>query len=290
MNFRAQYEIYRSHFEQYLQNMCAGMSFKPDVLTESMRYSLLSGGKRVRPVLFFSALEAFGRSFCGEEPLAFALECIHTYSLIHDDLPAMDNDDFRRGRPSNHKAFGEANAILAGDALLSYAFDIMLSECSRGTGYLRAAPALSRAAGAEGMVSGQSLDLLCTGGTGGEGELREIYRNKTGRLIAAPVIMAAVLAGGDVRQAEEFGLALGDLFQLTDDILDAVGSREVLGKSVGKDVQEDKLTAVKVYGLAGAREHSEACADRCLDILHTMAGTDTAFLSEFVGYVSRRDR
>ena len=140
------------------------------------------------------------------------------------------------------------------------------------------------------MVSGQSLDLLCTGGTGGEGELREIYRNKTGRLIAAPVVMAAVLAGGDVRRAEEFGLALGDLFQLTDDILDAVGSREALGKSVGKDVQEDKLTAVKVYGLTGAREHSEACADRCLDILHTMAGTGTAFLSEFVGYVSRRDR
>ena len=163
MNFQEQFEIYRTHFETYLENRCAGMAFEPQILTESMRYSLLSGGKRIRPVLFFSALEAFGLSFAGEEPLAFALECIHTYSLIHDDLPAMDNDDFRRGRPSNHKVFGEANAILAGDALLSYAFDCMLSECGRDRAHLCAAQALSRAAGAEGMVAGQSLDLLSTG-------------------------------------------------------------------------------------------------------------------------------
>ena len=168
MNFSAQYEIYRAHFEEYLHKTCAGMAFEPKILTESMRYSLLSGGKRLRPVLFFSALETFGARFVGEEALAFAVECIHTYSLIHDDLPAMDNDDLRRGRPSNHKVFGEANAILAGDALLSYAFDILLSEAGRDGAHLRAAQILSKAAGAEGMVAGQSLDLLCTGGAGGE--------------------------------------------------------------------------------------------------------------------------
>lgn len=290
MNFSAQYEIYRAHFEEYLQKTCAGMVFEPKILTESMRYSLLSGGKRVRPVLFFSALEAFGARFVGEEALAFAVECIHTYSLIHDDLPAMDNDDLRRGRPSNHKVFGEANAILAGDALLSYAFDILLSEAGRDGAHLRAAQILSKAAGAEGMVAGQSLDLLCTGGAGGEKELLDIYRNKTGRLIAAPLMMAAALAGKDVEKAEEFGLCLGALFQLVDDILDVTGSAAALGKSVGKDAEEDKLTAVKVYGIAGAREHADDAARRCLQMLHTMTGAEGGFLADMVGYVRGRDR
>lgn len=290
MNFSAQYEIYRAHFEEYLQKTCAGMAFEPKILTESMRYSLLSGGKRVRPVLFFSALETFGTRFSGEEALAFAVECIHTYSLIHDDLPAMDNDDLRRGRPSNHKVFGEANAILAGDALLSYAFDILLSEAGRDGAHLRAAQILSKAAGAEGMVAGQSLDLLCTGGAGGEKELLDIYRNKTGRLIAAPLMMAAALAGKDVEKAEEFGLCLGALFQLVDDILDVTGSAAALGKSVGKDAEEDKLTAVKVYGIAGARERADDAARRCLQILHTMTGAEGGFLADMVGYVRGRDR
>ena len=290
MNYSERYENYRTHFEEYLQKRCAGMAFQPEILTESMRYSLLSGGKRVRPVLFFCALEAFGKDYRGEEELAFALECIHTYSLIHDDLPAMDNDDFRRGKPSNHKVFGEGNAILAGDALLSYAFDILLAECGRDAGHLRAAQAFSRAAGAEGMVAGQSLDLLCTAAEGGESELAQIYRNKTGRLIAAPVVMAALLAGRYAAEAEEFGLALGDLFQLTDDILDAVGTREALGKSVGKDAQEGKLTAVRVYGLEGAREHADARMRKCLAILHTMDGADTTFLEDLTRYVRRREK
>ncbi len=290
MNFQEQFEIYRTHFETYLENRCAGMAFEPQILTESMRYSLLSGGKRIRPVLFFSALEAFGLSFAGEEPLAFALECIHTYSLIHDDLPAMDNDDFRRGRPSNHKVFGEANAILAGDALLSYAFDCMLSECGRDRAHLCAAQALSRAAGAEGMVAGQSLDLLCTGKPGDEKALLAIYRNKTGRLIAAPVVMAAILSGQYQKEAEAFGLALGALFQLTDDILDAVGNRAALGKSIGKDAQEGKLTAVSVYGLEGARRQADESARKCLDVLHTMESADTGFLTQLTEYVRGRDR
>ncbi len=290
MNFQEQFEIYRTHFETYLKNRCAGMAFEPHILTESMRYSLLSGGKRIRPVLFFSALEAFGLSFAGEEPLAFALECIHTYSLIHDDLPAMDNDDFRRGRPSNHKVFGEANAILAGDALLSYAFDCMLSECGRDRAHLCAAQALSRAAGAEGMVAGQSLDLLSTGKPGDEKALLAIYRNKTGRLIAAPVVMAAILSGKYQKEAEAFGLALGTLFQLTDDILDAVGNRAALGKSIGKDAQEGKLTAVSVYGLEGARRQADESARKCLDVLHTMESADTEFLTQLTEYIRGRDR
>lgn len=290
MNFHDRYEIYRAHFETYLQKKCAEMAFEPKILTESMRYSLLSGGKRVRPVLFFGALAAFGADYRGNEDFAVALESIHTYSLIHDDLPAMDNDDFRRGRLSNHKVFGEANAILAGDALLSYAFDLLLAACGRGEGYLRAAQALSKAAGAAGMVAGQSADLLYTGENGGETELLWIYRNKTGRLIAAPLVMAACIAEKYAAEAEEFGLELGNLFQLTDDILDASGESEKIGKTVGKDEAEQKLTAVKVYTLAGARERAEVCAARCKTILAAMKDADTAFLYGIVDYVLKRDR
>ncbi len=288
-NFSHQYEEYRAHFEDHLQKMCEKMDFKPSVLTESMRYSLLSGGKRVRPVLFFASLEAFGTDYHGEEDLAFALECIHTYSLIHDDLPAMDDDDMRRGRPSNHKVFGEANAILAGDALLSYAFDILLREAGRGGRHLNAARTLSAAAGADGMIAGQSADLLYTGKNGGEEELRFIYRNKTGRLMAAPVAMAADLAEKNRTEAEAFGIALGELFQLTDDILDEVGESAALGKTAGKDAAEDKLTAVKIYGLEGAREKAAACAARCHDLLSAM-DADKKFLAALVDLVLKRDR
>lgn len=287
--FGQKYEEYRAHFEAYLQSACKAMAFEPSVLTESMRYSLLSGGKRVRPVLFFAALEAFGMPYCGEEGLAFALECIHTYSLIHDDLPAMDDDDMRRGRPSNHKVFGEANAILAGDALLSYAFDLMLREAGRSARHLAATKTLSKAAGAEGMVAGQSADLLYTGKNGGERELAFIYQNKTGRLMAAPVAMAADLAGKKRGAAEAFGLALGTLFQLTDDILDEVGESGALGKSVGKDAAEDKLTAVKIYGLEGAKTRAEACAEQCLALLRDM-GAKHGFLHDLVAHLLKRDR
>ena len=289
MNFMKQYENYRSHFEVYLCNQCAGMAFEPQILTESMRYSLLSGGKRVRPVLFFAALDAFGLPYDGEEPLAFALECIHTYSLIHDDLPVMDNDDFRRGRPSNHRAFGEANAILAGDALLSLAFEIAVSECGRSGRHLLAAKSLAHAAGASGMVAGQSRDLLCSGRAGGEEDLLQIYRDKTGRLIAAPVVMASLLAEKDEKNAEEYGISLGALFQITDDILDETGNRSALGKSVGKDAQEGKLTAVSVYGLEGARRLADDYVRKCHETLRGMRGADTAFLAGMVDYVYGRD-
>ncbi len=288
-NFSQKYEEYRAHFESHLQSACASMDFQPSVLTESMRYSLRSGGKRVRPVLFFAALEAFGVGYRGEETLAFALECIHTYSLIHDDLPAMDDDDMRRGRPSNHKVFGEANAILAGDALLSYAFDLLLKEAGRDVRHLAAARTLSKAAGADGMVAGQSADLLYTGKNGGEEELRFIYQNKTGRLMAAPVAMAADLAGKSRREAEAFGLALGELFQLTDDILDEVGESAALGKTAGKDALEDKLTAVKIYGLAGARTQAAECAARCKKLLADM-DAEGEFLAALVDNVLGRDR
>ncbi len=267
MNFSEQYEGYRARFEEALRIACGGMNYTPAVLAESMRYSLQAGGKRIRPVLFLAALDGLARLDVSKElDYAVAIECIHTYSLIHDDLPAMDNDDFRRGRPSNHKVFGEANAILAGDALLSYAFDLLLRRAAVDRRHARASLALSRAAGAEGMVAGQSADLFYERKEAGKEELKFIYANKTGRLIAAPLVMAAELAGRSQPEMEEFGMKLGMLFQLTDDILDEKGDAS-LGKTLGKDKAEGKLTAVRVFGMAGAERLADETAAACATLI-----------------------
>ncbi len=285
--FRKQYSKYHALFEEALKRFCADMRHEPPVLTESMCYSLLSGGKRVRPVLFFGALDLFGVDPSAETGLAIALECIHTYSLIHDDLPAMDNDDFRRGNPSSHKVFGEANAILAGDALLSEAMCLLLREAGRGERHRSAACCLAEAAGADGMIAGQSADLLYTGKAGGEKELQFIYSRKTGKLIAAPIVMAAHLGGGDVAAAEAFGQALGFLFQLTDDLLDERGESAKMGKTVGKDREEDKLTCVKVYGMERAELQVRQTAEHCRQRLAAFGGNE--FLSSFIDLVQNRD-
>ena len=285
--FLDRYEEYRAAFEAYLQARCADMRSCPAVLAESMRYSLLSGGKRVRPVLFLAALHAYACDWRRELCPAFALECIHTYSLIHDDLPAMDNDDFRRGKPSSHKAFGEGNAILAGDALLSYAFDLLIEVSAGGERYRRAAAALSFAAGAEGMIAGQSADLNWAGNAPDPDALSFIYRNKTGRLIAAPLVMAAEIAQRDSAAAEAFGLALGDLFQMTDDILDETSDRATLGKTPGKDREEDKLTCVKVLGLQGACAAADQKTRECL-ALADAAYAKSQFFADFVQMVRNR--
>ena len=285
-NFSKQYDIYYREFERELTKRCAEMNFQPAVLTESMRYSLLSGGTRVRPVLFLSAVDLLGGRFQDEFACAMALEAIHTYSLIHDDLPAMDNDDFRRGRPSNHKQFGEANAILAGDALLSYAFDLLIGECARGEGHLMAAKEISLAAGAEGMIAGQSADLLYTGKTAGKEELEFIYRRKTGRLILAPLVAAAKITGRAEREMRAYGEALGILFQLTDDILDEKGESEKMGKTLGKDKQEDKLTAVKVFGMEQAERLADEYEAKCRKAVE---GLHAEFLTEFAAFVRGRN-
>ena len=244
-----------------------------------MRYSLLAGGKRIRPVLFFAVCDALGADAKQESDFAVALECIHTYSLIHDDLPAMDNDDFRRGKPSNHKVFGEANAILAGDALLSFAFDLLLAACERGPRQRAAARCLSRAAGAEGMIAGQSADLYFSEHGASESDLLELYRNKTARLLSAPVEMGAILADGDTAAAREFGEALGILFQMTDDLLDEKGESAKVGKTLGKDKAENKLTCVRIYGLERSEDLADQYAERCTKAILKLAGENEFFLS-----------
>lgn len=287
-DFLQEYKNYETKFECALAKRCAEMNFKPEVLTESMRYSLLLGGKRIRPVLFLSTLASYGYDYRKETDLAIALECVHTYSLIHDDLPAMDNDDFRRGKASNHKTFGEANAILAGDALLSYAFDLLLSSCVSAR-HLEAAKELSRAAGAEGMIAGQSADLLFSGKNGGETELDFIYRNKTGKLLVAPLVMAGLLADGDTEKLRAFGETLGILFQLTDDILDIKGNEKAMGKTLGKDEKEDKLTAIKVFGLDRSEKLAEEYAEKCGCLLDELQDVDVSFLKNLTQFVLKRE-
>ncbi len=246
----------------------------PPILADSMRYSLLSGGKRLRPALCLASCELCGGRAEDALSCAAALEMIHCYSLVHDDLPAMDNDTLRRGRPTNHVVFGEANAILAGDGLLSLAFRLLAADA-------RPEAALEIAAGAFDMVSGQSMDINAAGEAA---QLPLIHKKKTGALFLAAVRAGARCAGADGGQLgalSEFAEAFGLLFQITDDILDACGSAAALGKSVGKDAAADKLTFVTLLGVEGARAAAAEAAERALTSLLSF-GADAAFFQSLI--------
>jgi geranylgeranyl diphosphate synthase type II len=240
-------------------------------LYEAMRYMALSGGKKMRPALVLLACEACGSAPDAALPAACAVEMVHTYSLIHDDLPAMDNDDLRHGKPSCHKQFGEAMAILAGDALLTEAFAVLATRVADPARAKRLVAELAQAAGAVGMVGGQAADLKAErSGHADERLLEVIHRRKTAALIAAGVVMGAVSAGASehwVMSLREYGNRLGLAFQVADDVLDATATTEALGKTAGKDVAAGKLTFVTLYGLAAARLRARAEADSAIDAL-----------------------
>ncbi|MCL2790598.1 MAG: polyprenyl synthetase family protein [Desulfobulbus sp.] len=229
---------------------------------EAMRYSLFAGGKRIRPVLCLAGAEAVGS---GEEarrlalPVACALECIHTYSLIHDDLPAMDNDDLRRGKPTNHTVFGEAAAILAGDGLLTFAFDLLSSTASAAIPdpiRIRIIQTIARAAGPLGMVGGQSLDMIHEGQQIDYEELRRMHRSKTGALITASVVCGAMVAGAGKEQEaalQTYGDHIGLAFQIVDDLLDVEATTAELGKPAGSDAKADKVTYPSLFGRQASR-------------------------------------
>lgn len=288
--FNLRYEQYLATFENYLIKHTEKWQTKPSVLGESMRYSLLNGGKRVRPVLALACADVLGLPEAEILPFALALEMIHTYSLIHDDLPAMDNDDFRRGKPSSHKQFGEANAILAGDALLNEAYAICFDESMKGEKYALASKFLNECAGVYGMLVGQSADLWYSDQNAeiSETELEYIYEHKTGKLLLAPTAIASILSDNKCYlPLESFGKLLGKLFQMTDDILDVVGDKESLGKTTGKDEAENKLTCVKIYGLESAKVRANMCALDCMAVLEGIDG-DVSFLKDLVSYVLTR--
>jgi len=237
----------------------------PARLCESMRYSLLAGGKRVRPVLLLAACEMLGGDIEQAKTPAAALEMIHTYSLIHDDLPGMDDDDYRRGRLTNHKVYGVGHAILAGDGLLNYAYECLLQNAlaypRNLEGHVRAASVIARRAGVTGMIAGQSIDLLSEHMEPEARRLAYIHAHKTADLLTAPLLAAACIAGADGAQMDalsRFGACVGLAFQIDDDLLDVEGDAGEMGKQTGMDAERGKMTWPALFGVAQSRQRSQA--------------------------------
>ena len=248
---KAELHTWAGLVETRLQSICADGA-TPPLLAEAMRYSLLAGGKRLRPVLCLAWAELVGGNHASVLDFACAIECIHTYSLIHDDLPAMDNDDLRRGRPSNHKQFDEATAILAGDGLLTEAITLACGLNLPAPRIVAALGHLSTAAGPRGMVGGQVLDMGLTGKAATLDQLQAMHSKKTGALIASSCVTGAILGGGDAdmqARAAEYGRAIGLAFQVADDILDVTGTEQTLGKPVGSDAAQGKSTYPALLGI-----------------------------------------
>ncbi len=264
----------------------------PQRLLEAMRYSLEAGGKRLRPVLLLAACDLMGGSVEEALPFASALEMIHTYSLIHDDLPAMDDDDLRRGRPSSHKAFGEATAILAGDGLLSAAMELMLREASRmdslrGT---EAALAIARRCGVTGMVAGQTVDVTEEGTEPTEEKVRYIHLHKTADLLTAPMEAGFRLACAKPQELEcavAYGQQLGLAFQMVDDLLDVTGDTQLLGKKTGIDAAHGKLTWVAVRGVDGTRADAAEAAQRAKEAISGL-DRDVSFFTALADQLTAR--
>ena len=275
----------------------------PEKLASAMRYSLLAGGKRLRPVLVLATCEAVGGEGSVAMNAACAVEMIHTYSLVHDDLPAMDDDDFRRGRPTSHKVYGEAIAILAGDALLTEAFRVLaLHGAGAGDGAQRGGPAASvlvelvgeiaRAAGADGMVGGQVIDIEATGKRVTLDELEALHRAKTGALLLGSVRAGALLGGCTSDQLERlsvYGSALGLAFQIIDDVLDVTADLATLGKDPGSDREAGKTTFVDLLGVDGARERARQVMATGIAALAPL-GASARPLEALASYTVNRDR
>lgn len=267
-------------------------------IIDAMNYSVEAGGKRLRPMLI---LESY--HLCGGDkdeityPFMAALECIHTYSLVHDDLPAMDNDEYRRGKLTTHKKYGEDFGILAGDGLLNYAYELMLdavagcdSESDRRK-LSKAAQVIAGKAGIYGMVGGQSLDVWLTGKEMNDKQLDFIFRLKTGALIEAAFMAGAILAGADentVNEIEKVGHYVGFAFQIQDDILDITSSQEVLGKPVHSDEKNDKTTYVSLYGVEKAKQDVEQMSERAMELVSKLG--DNEFLTELIEMLIKRDK
>lgn len=270
MDFRTELKGYQSQIEAYLEG-CFGGSPAYASLYQAMRYSLLAGGKRIRPVLTLAFCQTLGGTAEQALPLAAAIEMIHTYSLIHDDLPSMDNDDLRRGRPTNHKVFGECLAILAGDALQSAAFQWVLSSDLPAQARAEAALVLAKAAGPDGMCAGQVLDMEGEERRLSLEEIAQMNRLKTGCLLEGACQMGVIAGGGTREQlqaATAYAQAIGLAFQVRDDMLDVTSDAQTMGKSVGKDQAQNKSTFVSLLGL-----------ERCQELVQEQTGLAKAALA-----------
>ena len=278
---------------EWLDRLVPSETTPPEQLHRAMRYSLLAGGKRLRPVLVLGAGEAFGADTDDLMPAACAIEMIHTYSLIHDDLPAMDNDDLRRGRPTCHKAFGEAVAILAGDALLTQAFRVLAADAPKRDAerQVRVIREVATAAGTvEALIGGQMADIESEGKKVDGSMLEYIHRSKTGAMIAASVVVGGSLAGANEDQIEKlrgYGQRIGLAFQIADDILDVTSTSEQLGKTPGKDQAANKATYPAIHGIAASQARARELVDEAVEIASGL-GLKTQVLEEMARFIIAR--
>ncbi len=275
----------KQQVDDYLERYMPGDDIEPHQLHKAMRYSVMAGGKRLRPILAHAAYEHCGGDLEGEDlsihRAMAALEMVHTYSLIHDDLPCMDDDDLRRGMPTCHKKFGEAVAVLAGDALHDTAFDLMAS-----TGRPEAVTELARAIGTEGMLGGQMADIEAEGREVTRDEVINIHRRKTGALIRCSVRVGAILAGADRELLEKlsvFGEKIGLAFQIIDDILDIEGDQELLGKKVGADSKKQKATYPKAVGTEQARLDATRLIEQAVEVFGDYEDSMLKHLANYIG-------
>ena len=290
VGFAERHNTLRQEFEKYLTGVFKDSEAPRDII-EAMEYSLFSGGKRLRPVMSLYMARTLGVDDDIAFPLSAAIEMIHTYSLIHDDLPAMDDDDLRRGRPTNHKKYGEGMAVLAGDGLLNSAFELMLKNCPKENcaAYIKAIGYIAECAGVSGMIGGQVLDIKAQA-EDIEG-LKKMHGMKTGRMFSACIMPMAYIAGLAQNEEDaylEFSQKFGLLFQITDDILDVKGSAQMLGKTPGKDAAFGKITYVTKYGLDKASEMAFDAADACIKALKR-TGRDNEYLVSLVEYTVKRE-
>lgn len=292
--FEISLKSYVDYFESNLPNYLPKAKPYQEVLSDSVTYCITDGGKRIRPILVLE----FCRLFCGEYekamPFAAAIEMIHSYSLAHDDLPCMDDDDMRRGKPSCHKKFGEANALLAGDALLTLAFDTIANRTDFNAvsplRAIRAAGVLAEKAGAYGMIGGQIIDLQNEGKKADVEILKLMDSKKTSALISAACQMGCIVGGADdeaIAFAGEYAEKIGLAFQIVDDILDVKGDAKLLGKPVGSDSENDKSTYVSLLGLEKSQEIVDSLTNEAIDILNRFEGSD--FLKELTLFLAKRD-
>ncbi|AOR23905.1 polyprenyl synthetase family protein [Clostridium taeniosporum] len=269
--------------DEYLKNYFANKNSYNKTVYESAAYSVNIGGKRIRPILLMLTYSLYKDDIKKVLPIAAAIEMIHTYSLIHDDLPCMDNDDLRRGKPTNHRIFGENIAVLAGDALLNEAMTLLMkSSLQLEKNVLKASYEISKAAGPEGMIGGQVVDVLSEGKEISKEELEYMHKKKTGELIRVSIVSGGILANvpsRDIEALNEYGKKLGLAFQIKDDILDVIGTEEELGKAINKDTELNKTNFITVYGLEKCEELCKILTEECIKILDNLS-VDSSLLKE----------
>lgn len=293
MDFKIWLEEKVDIIDEYLKKIIIEKDNPQKIIYEAMNYSLLSGGKRLRPVLLIGAYEIFRNDIHKALPYACAMEMIHTYSLIHDDLPAMDNDDYRRGKLSNHKKFGEANAILAGDALLNKAFETCLDAAinSNSENSLKALRVIAESSGTEGMIGGQVVDMEGAVNITSIEDLKYMYSLKTGAIIKSSIKAGAILAGSaqeEIKALEIYAEKIGIAFQIEDDILDVVSTKEKLGKAIGSDAANNKITYLTFKSIGEAKNDVESLTSEAIESL-SIFGDKAEYLIKLARHLTSRE-